>query len=76
MGQKRAVNHFLLLKWPHSLGMILATNCLLSVLFLMSRFRHPNLLGLMGYCPEPFCLVYPYMHKGSLYDNLHEYKVL
>ena len=39
------------------------------------RYRHPNLIVLMGYCKNPPALVYPYMQRGSLYKNLHEWKV-
>ena len=39
------------------------------------RFRHPNLIELMGYCESPACLVYPYMSNLSLFHCLHEYKV-
>ena len=36
------------------------------------RFRHPNLLTLMGYCvcKDNFCLVYEFMSNGTLEDAL------
>lgn len=40
------------------------------------RFRHPNLLPLMGYCTQPPTLVSPFMERGSLYRNLHKWKVI
>ena len=36
------------------------------------RFRHKNLVELMGYCPKPVCLIYEYMEIGSLYKCLHD----
>ena len=36
---------------------------------------HPNLLPLMGFCIEPPVLVSPFMERGSLYLNLHKWKV-
>lgn len=35
-----------------------------------SRYRHPNLIVLMGYCQSVPMLVYP---RESLYKNLHEW---
>ncbi|XP_078432123.1 U-box domain-containing protein 34-like [Wolffia australiana] len=37
---------------------------------LLSQLRHPNLLLLLGACPETGCLVYDFMHNGSLEDKL------
>ncbi|XP_028802533.1 U-box domain-containing protein 35 isoform X2 [Neltuma alba] len=37
---------------------------------ILSRIRHPNLLLLLGACPDHGCLVYEYMENGSLEDNL------
>lgn len=42
----------------------------------LSRFRHPNILSLMGYCLEPPCIVFPLMERLSLYTNLHEYNAI
>ncbi|KAL8538559.1 hypothetical protein ACS0TY_000539 [Phlomoides rotata] len=36
----------------------------------LSCLRHPNMVLLLGACPEYGCLVYEYMAKGSLDDNL------
>ncbi|KAL8172308.1 hypothetical protein V2J09_024112 [Rumex salicifolius] len=36
----------------------------------LSRIRHPNMVLLLGACPEYGCLVYEYMHHGSLEDRL------
>ena len=38
----------------------------------MLRFRHPNLMTLMGYCVwnDNFCLVHEFMSNGSLGDAL------
>ncbi|XP_028804840.1 U-box domain-containing protein 35 isoform X2 [Neltuma alba] len=37
---------------------------------ILSRVRHPNLLLLLGACPDDGCLVYEYMENGSLEDRL------
>lgn len=37
-----------------------------------TRYRHPNLVPLMGYCEDPPCLVYPLMQRYSLFKNLHD----
>ncbi|TMX03971.1 hypothetical protein EJD97_012730 [Solanum chilense] len=36
----------------------------------LSRLRHPNVVLLLGTCPEYGCLVYECMEKGSLEDRL------
>ncbi|KAL3650740.1 hypothetical protein CASFOL_007143 [Castilleja foliolosa] len=36
----------------------------------LSSIRHPNMVLLMGACPEHGCLVYEYMDNGSLEDRL------
>ncbi|KAI4337159.1 hypothetical protein L6164_015607 [Bauhinia variegata] len=36
----------------------------------LSLIRHPNMVLLLGACPEYGCLVYEYMHNGSLEDRL------
>lgn len=36
----------------------------------LSQMRHPNMVLLLGACPEYGCLVYEYMDKGSLEDRL------
>ncbi|KAG8381782.1 hypothetical protein BUALT_Bualt05G0008400 [Buddleja alternifolia] len=36
----------------------------------LSFMRHPNMVLLMGACPEYGCLVYEYMNNGSLEDRL------
>ncbi|XP_058113492.1 U-box domain-containing protein 35-like isoform X2 [Magnolia sinica] len=36
----------------------------------LSRIRHPNMVLLLGACPEYGCLVYEYMANGSLDDRL------
>ncbi|XP_020596129.1 U-box domain-containing protein 52-like, partial [Phalaenopsis equestris] len=37
---------------------------------ILSRVRHPNMVLLLGACPEYGCLVYEYMANGSLDDRL------
>ncbi|KAL0429917.1 UNVERIFIED_CONTAM: U-box domain-containing protein 52 [Sesamum radiatum] len=36
----------------------------------LSRMRHPNMVILLGACPEYGCLVYEYMQNGCLEDRL------
>ncbi|KAL2234815.1 UNVERIFIED_CONTAM: U-box domain-containing protein 34 [Sesamum indicum] len=36
----------------------------------LSRMRHPNMVILLGACPEYGCLVYEYMENGCLEDRL------
>ncbi|XP_023572075.1 interleukin-1 receptor-associated kinase 3 [Octodon degus] len=45
----------------------------LSEIEVLLLFRHPNILELAAYFTEPekFCLVYPYMRNGTLFDKLH-----
>ncbi|KAL2516372.1 Protein kinase protein with adenine nucleotide alpha hydrolase-like domain [Forsythia ovata] len=37
----------------------------------LSRLRHPNMVILLGACPEYGCLVYEHMENGSLEDRLY-----
>ncbi|WJX30591.1 Putative U-box domain-containing protein 53 [Trifolium repens] len=37
---------------------------------MLSRIHHPNLLLLLGACPDHGCLVYEYMENGNLEDRL------
>uniref|UniRef100_A0A0E0N9Z1 Protein kinase domain-containing protein n=1 Tax=Oryza rufipogon TaxID=4529 RepID=A0A0E0N9Z1_ORYRU len=37
---------------------------------LLNNIRHPNMVHLLGACPEYGCLVYEYMPNGSLEDRL------
>jgi hypothetical protein len=52
------------------------SECLLNTeVAALTRYRHPNLIALMGYCKSKPILVYPYMQRESLFKNLHEWKV-
>jgi len=39
---------------------------------ILSSVRHPNMVLLLGACPEYGCLVYEYMSNGSLEDRLFQ----
>nr|XP_034578051.1 U-box domain-containing protein 34-like isoform X2 [Setaria viridis] len=41
---------------------------------ILSQLRHPNLVLLLGFCPEIGCLVYEYLKSGSLEDQLFNNK--
>ncbi|XP_062218582.1 U-box domain-containing protein 34-like [Phragmites australis] len=41
---------------------------------ILSRLQHPNLVLLLGFCPEIGCLVYEYLKNGSLEDQLFNNK--
>ncbi|KAM0835515.1 hypothetical protein ACQ4PT_062883 [Festuca glaucescens] len=41
---------------------------------ILSKLHHPNLVMLIGFCPEIGCLVYEYMANGSLEDQLLDNK--
>ncbi|EXC35473.1 Putative U-box domain-containing protein 50 [Morus notabilis] len=36
----------------------------------LGEIRHPNLIAMIGFCSEPQCIVFEYMHNGSLRDIL------
>lgn len=40
----------------------------------LGQLRHPNLILLLGACPEIACLVYEYMENGSLDDYIYHRK--
>jgi serine/threonine protein kinase len=36
------------------------------------RFRHPNIVGIMGYSSDPVsAIVYEFIPGGSLYERIH-----
>ncbi|KAK4786743.1 hypothetical protein SAY86_010576 [Trapa natans] len=37
---------------------------------ILSRVRHPNLIALIGTCPESYTLIYEYVKNGNLQDRL------
>lgn len=49
--------------------MMLTINFMLQ-LKLHSQVQHPNILAMIGFCSELSCVVYEYMHNGTLHDAL------
>ena len=39
-----------------------------SQVLLLSQIKHPNLVSMVGFCTELKCIVFEYMHNGSLRD--------
>ncbi|XVE86871.1 hypothetical protein DITRI_Ditri18aG0070100 [Diplodiscus trichospermus] len=37
---------------------------------LLNDIRHPHLVAMMGFCSEPKCVIFEYMHSGNLRDIL------
>ncbi|KAK9130024.1 hypothetical protein Sjap_010511 [Stephania japonica] len=37
---------------------------------LLCRVRHPHLVSMIGACHDPKCIVYEYMHNGTLHEQL------
>ncbi|KAG6399885.1 hypothetical protein SASPL_141370 [Salvia splendens] len=37
---------------------------------LHSQVQHPNILAMIGFCSQRSCIVYEYMHNGTLHDAL------
>ena len=57
-----------------SIGCSLIARLLANALYCINRFRHPNLVELMGYHKSDIkmALVYEYLPGGSLYFHLHD----
>ena len=47
-------------------------NIYMPCLYTLHRYRHPNLLTLMGFCAysDNFCLIYEFMSNGTLEEAL------
>ncbi|XP_041114219.1 interleukin-1 receptor-associated kinase 3 isoform X2 [Polyodon spathula] len=45
----------------------------MSEINVLLLYHHPHIVELSGYCSDSgsYCLVYPYMHNGSLHSRLH-----
>ncbi|KAK1166760.1 interleukin-1 receptor-associated kinase 3 [Acipenser oxyrinchus oxyrinchus] len=45
----------------------------MSEINVLILYHHPHIIELSGYCSDngSYCLVYPYMHNGSLHSRLH-----
>ncbi|TVU33086.1 hypothetical protein EJB05_24871, partial [Eragrostis curvula] len=50
------------------------TDEFLKEIEILSELHHPNLVLLLGFCPEIGCLVYEYLKNGSLEDQLFNNK--
>ncbi|XP_027178324.1 putative U-box domain-containing protein 50 [Coffea eugenioides] len=48
----------------------LSQDTFLEKVKLLGHIRHPHILSMMGFCTEPKCIVFEYMHNGCLRDIL------
>lgn len=49
---------------------VLSQDTFLEKVRLLGHIRHPHILSMIGFCTEPKCIVFEYMHNGCLRDIL------
>lgn len=64
------MQHYMLNSWKFRSFLYFQVNMITSQVEVLSCIRHPNMVLLLGACPEYGCLVYEYMSNGSLDDCL------
>ncbi|MED6132076.1 hypothetical protein PIB30_015865 [Stylosanthes scabra] len=59
------------IKMLNSLPAFSQLHYFLAKVRILASIRHPNLVGMLGFCCEPRCIILEYMDSGSLGDFLY-----
>ncbi|KAL6582935.1 hypothetical protein OROMI_005013 [Orobanche minor] len=64
------INHITVAVKMYNTAIAQSVGAITSKVKLRSQVRHPNILATVGFCSELNCIVYEYMHNGSLSETL------